>query len=359
MVLTAPPTALWAIPVSDLAGVARHAVDIARAGIPGWRLVFLTPPGDLPRELRGVGAAVLEAPFGPEHGLRASAGALRHAVAKARPDVVHTHLAYADLVAAGALGRGRPALVTTEHGIARADSVYHQSAAKSRVMAAAHTVRLRRFDAAIAVSEATADAMREKWHVRKPITVIPNGVDHVDSPLSAQPAAQTRLRVLSLARLAPEKRLDALVDGFAELARSHPEATLTLAGAGPLEAELRRQIEALGIGDRVSFPGFVDAEEAMAEHDVLAMLSVWENCSYALLDAAAAGLGVVASPVGGNPEILPSCCLVEPSDSRRVAEALAQQGLKPDLRPGLRSWPTVAQMGERIATVYADVRTRS
>src|SRR5688500_19149901 len=109
MVLTAPPTALWAIPVSDLAGVARHALDVARAGIPGWRLIFLTPPGDLPRELREAGAAVLEAPFGPHHGARASAGALRHAVDKARPEVVHTHLAYADLVAAGALGRTRPA----------------------------------------------------------------------------------------------------------------------------------------------------------------------------------------------------------------------------------------------------------
>ncbi|MEO5664391.1 MAG: glycosyltransferase family 4 protein [Nocardioides sp.] len=381
MVLTAPPTALWAIPVSDLAGVARHAVDVARAGIPGWRLVFLTPPGDLPRELRALGAAVLEAPFGPEHGLRASAGALRHAVAKARPQVVHTHLAYADLVAAGALVGKRPALVTTEHGIARADSVYHQSAAKARVMAAAHTARLRRFDAAIAVSDATADAMREKWHVRGPITVIPNGVDPVAgnsgfrdgrfatsstsegdghrATSSTAATAVSGLRVLSLARLAPEKRLDALIDGFAELARSHPEATLTLAGRGEEEGALRAQVERLGLADRVSLPGFVDAEAAMAEHDVLAMLSLWENCSYALLDAAAAGLGVVASPVGGNPEILPSSCLVEPSDSRRVAEALTQQGLKPELRPGLKGWPTVAQMGERIATVYADVRTRS
>jgi glycogen(starch) synthase len=346
MVLTAPPTALWAVPVSDLAGVARHVLDVARAGVPGWRLMFLTPPG----------AAVLEAPFGPEHGLSASVGALRHAVAKARPQVVHTHLAYADLVAAGALGRTRPALVTTEHGIARADSVYHQSAAKARVMAAAHSVRLRRVDAVIAVSYATADAMREKWHPRQPITVIPNGVDPVAQPAAGTTAAG--LRVLSLARLAPEKRLDALVDGFAELSASHPEATMTLAGTGPLEADLRRQIDLLGLGERVRLPGFVDPDAAMAEHDVLAMLSVWENCSYALLDAAAAGLGVVAGRVGGNPEILPSECLVEPTDAGAVAAALVRQGLKPELRPGLVSWPTVAQMGERIAGVYAALRTR-
>jgi glycosyltransferase involved in cell wall biosynthesis len=106
-------------------------------------------------------------------------------------------------------------------------------------------------------------------------------------------------------------------------------------------------------------PGFVDPESAMAQHDVLAMLSVWENCSYSLLDAAGAGLGVVASRVGGNPEILPSACLVEPTDVLEVADALARQGLRPELRPGLTSWPTVAEMGERIAGVYADLRTRA
>ena len=104
-------------------------------------------------------------------------------------------------------------------------------------MAAVHTARLRRFDAAIAVSRATADAMREKWHPRLPVTVIPNGVDAVAAPTPRAPG----LRILSLARLAPEKRLPALVDGFAELHRAHPEATLTLAGTGPEEAALRRR----------------------------------------------------------------------------------------------------------------------
>jgi glycosyltransferase involved in cell wall biosynthesis len=221
-------------------------------------------------------------------------------------------------------------------------------------MAAAHAARLRRFDAAIAVSRATADAMQAKWRSRTPTTVIPNGIDR--GGRVAPP--EVGLRVLSLARLAPEKRLDALVDGFAALALARPDATLTLAGTGPLEADLRHQIGTLGLGQRVSLPGFVDPEAAMAEHDVLAMLSVWENCSYALLDAAAAGLGVVASPVGGNPEMLPSACLVEPTDSRGVADALARQGLIPELRPGLTDWPTVAQMVERIAEAYATVRTR-
>lgn len=346
MVLS-PPTALWVVPVSDLAGVARHVLDVARAGLPGWRLVVLAPPGELPRRLREIGAEVVEGPFGPDHGLRASVATLRDVVRRERPAVVHSHLSYADIVAALAVGRG-PRLVTTEHGIARDDVVYHRSGAKARAMAVVHTARLRRFDAVIAVSRATADAMVEKWHPRREVVVIRNGVDPVGP---ASPSSG--LRVLSLARLSPEKRLPALVDGFAELFRTHPDARLTLAGTGPEEAALRTQVARLGLAGAVSMPGFVDPEQAMEQHDVLAMLSVWENCSYALLDAAGRGMGVVASGVGGNPEILPAASLVDAEDPAAVAAALRAQGLDTTARPGLAEWPSVDDMCGQIVGTYA------
>lgn len=345
---SAPPTALWVVPVSDLAGVARHVLDVARAGIPGWRLAVLAPPGPLADRLRGWDAEVHEGAFGPDHGLRASVATLRHVVRRVRPGLVHSHLAYADIVVALAAGRG-PRLVTTEHGIARDDVVYHHSSARTRAMSAVHTARLRRFDAAIAVSRATAAAMVDKWRPRTPVTVIRNGVE----PLAPRPPRAPGLRVLSLARLAPEKRLPALIDAFAVLHRDHPEARLTLAGTGPEEPALSAQVDRLGLRDAVSLPGFVDPEPAMAEHDVLAMLSVWENCSYALLDAAARGMGVVASDVGGNPEILPPPSLVTAGDATAVAAALAGQGLDLTARPSLGDWPTVEDMCARIASTYA------
>ncbi|GAA5108115.1 glycosyltransferase family 4 protein [Alloalcanivorax gelatiniphagus] len=352
MVLT-PPTALWVVPVSDLAGVARHVLDVARSGIPGWRLVVLTPPGALPERLRALDAHVVEGAFGPAHGLRASVATLRDVVRRERPDVVHSHLSYADIVVALAAGR-RPHLVTTEHGIARDDLVYHRSHARSRFMSRVHRTRLRRFDAVIAVSDATRAAMREKWRPRREVVVVHNGVDTPASPAPREPG----LRILSLARLSPEKRLPALVDGFAELRRSHPEATLTLAGTGAEEDALRAQVERLGLDGSVTMPGFLDPNRAMAEHDVLAMLSVWENCSYALLDAAARGMGVVASDVGGNPEMLPRRSLVRADDTHAVAAALAAQGLDLVARPGLPEWPTVGDMCARIAETYDEVAVR-
>ncbi|WP_244256144.1 glycosyltransferase [Rathayibacter sp. VKM Ac-2760] len=300
-------------------------------------------------------------PAAPRAGLGGDDRALRHgrrpaasartlaATARAlRPAIVHSHLAHADLVSAATpLPRGVRRL-TTEHGIAGPDAVYHRSGAQARAMALAHRARLRRFDGAIAVSQATRRAMLQKWHPVLPVDVVLNGVEAPATVPRERPAGS--LRVLSLSRLAPEKRIDALLDAFAVLRRQVPGATLTVAGEGALGAGLRAQAAALGLGDAVAFPGFVDPERALAAADVVAQLSVWENCSYTLLDAVARGIGVVATPVGGNPEILDRRSLVDAADPAAVARALRQQGEEPAAAASPRS---VARMCADIADVYA------
>lgn len=345
-------TALWVVPVGGIGGVARHVLDVVRAGIPGWRIVVLTPAGPLSDRLHELGVPTLVEQFGPEAGLSASRQALSHAVTRLRPDVVHTHLAFADVTAAS-ISPGRAALVSTEHGIAANDRVYHRSAARSAAAAAVHRARLARFDALIAVSQATALAMQDKWHPRQPITVLPNGVDrHPEEDATAGNRA-SGLRITSLARLAPEKGLPELLDAFAVVLADHPEARLTVAGEGPLQEDLVRRSLVLGIDRAVEFPGFVDATAQLARTDVLAQLSVWENCSYSLLDAVVAGAGVVATPVGGNPEILPERCLIGRDDPEAVAAVLVDQGLRPDYRPALRpTWPSCTDMTARLADIY-------
>ncbi|MGB7961722.1 MAG: glycosyltransferase family 4 protein [Propionicimonas sp.] len=344
------PIALWVIPVPDLGGVARHALDVAETGIPGWKLVFLCPPGPLAEALRHRGAAVLVADLGPQAGLPASLRSLRRTVRTLRPAVVHTHLAYADI--AGALAtRGLPVtLVSTEHGIADDDAVYHGSAARSKAMALAHRARIHAFDRLIAVSEATKAAMQTKWGPRQEIKVIRNGVD-AGGPVTREPGGP--LRVASLSRLSPEKRIDRLLDAFALVVAEQPDARLTVAGTGPLLADLKAQTVRLGIGEAVSFPGFVDASALLAANDVIVQLSVWENCSYTLLDACAAGLGVVATSVGGNPEILPPRCVVAAEDAQGVCAAVLSQGLDPTQRPTLPpGWPTRLAMADMLAATY-------
>lgn len=342
-------TALWVLPVSDLGGVARHVLDVVTSGLPGYRIVVLLPEGAFADLLRSRSAAVLTTSFGQDVGLLTSVRTLRATIRTLRPDVVHSHLAWADLVVA--LGRpavGGPKVVTTEHGIARDDLVYHGSPMKARLRSTVHHLRLRRFDAAIAVSGSTRAVMQEKWHPTVPVVVIPNGVDPV---LDTRPAPG--MRVATISRLAPEKRLDAVLRAFAQVRVVRPEATLVVAGAGPLADELRALATDLGIDDAVSFPGHVDATELMERSDVLAQLSVWENASYSLLDACVRRLGVVASPVGGNPEILPGRCLVDPTDPAEVAARIVEQGSVVERRPELPDiWPTVSEMCAGIVAVY-------
>lgn len=342
------PIALWVTPVSNLAGVARHILDVARVGIPGWRLVVTAPEGPLLDRLRELGCPVIPLPV-EGASTATSVAALRHTLLRLRPAIAHSHLAKADILLAMA-SVGLPVkLVTTEHHIPPDRFMFHTSLPAAVAMESVHRLRLTRFAHAIAVSGSTKRDMLTYWHTKTPITVILNGVDR---PVDA-PARTSGLRLLSLTRLSPEKNLDMTLRVFARILESHPEATLTLAGKGDDEARLRRAAASLGVADQVVFPGFMDAAEAMASHDVLLQPSKSDNCSYTLLDAVAQGLGVAASPIGGNPEILPAHCIADLDDEAGMARIAIEQGLDLGRRPTLPvTVPTVAGMARGISDIY-------
>jgi glycogen synthase len=353
----APPIALWVVPVGDVAGVGRHVLDVAEVGVPGHQLVVLCPAGPLAERLRAIGATVQTGAVGPEHGIPASVAAVRRTVRDLQPAITHSHLSWADVIAAVATVGSPTALVTTEHGIAVDDLVYHGTVWRSRLKALAHTARLRRADAVIAVADSTASSVRAKWHPSRstPVRVIRNGVD----PLPERPGRGPGLHVVSIARLAPEKRIDHLLWAFALLRAEHPQARLTVAGTGPEEAALRDLAADHRLSSSTTFVGHVDPAPLLDAADVLVQLSVWENCSYSLLDALVHGVGVVATPVGGNPEILPGSAMVAHDDHAGVARLVARQGLDPATRPTLPAgWPDRARMCAEIAEVYRAVGRR-
>ena len=361
MVLNSPssgvlPTALWVVPVADLGGVARHVLDVAKVGLPGWNLAVVCPEGALADRLRTLGTRVISGRFGSDAGFIASAGLLRSAIQRTKPAVVHSHLSYADVICAWVLAaKPNLLLVTTEHGIAADDLVYHGSALRSRLKARLHQVRLRRADVLIAVSEATRRAMIAKWHPVRAIQVIPNGVAATAnlSWATVREGASNGPHILSLSRLSPEKGIPVLFAVFATIKQTHNDATLTIAGTGPQKDDLVALVRRLGLEEAVTFVGFVDPQVAMRSADVLVQLSVWENCSYTILDAIAERLGVVATPVGGNPEILPPQCLVVSHDTEAIEKTIMDQAANVDRRPNLPAgWPDVSAMVQKIVGCY-------
>ena len=342
------PIALWVTPVSNLAGVARHILDVVRVGVPGWRLVVTAPEGPLLERLRAMECPVIPLPV-EGVSTATTVAALRHTLKRLRPQIAHSHLAKADiLLAMASVGLPIP-LVTTEHHIPPDRFMFHTTLPAAMAMETVHRLRLTRFSHAIAVSASTKRDMLKYWRTKTPITVILNGVDRPE----AMPARQPGLRMLSLTRLSPEKNLDMTLRVFRLVLKEHPDATLTIAGTGDDERRLRLIADELGLGDRVEFPGFVDAEVAMASHDVLLQPSKSDNCSYTLLDAVAKGMGVAASPIGGNPEILPAHCIARLDDDAGMARIAIEQGRNLGRRPALSdAVPAVAGMARRISDVY-------
>lgn len=349
------PVALWVCPVGEFAGVARHITDVARVGLPGYRLVVTAPEGPLLDRLFELRCPTV--PLAVEGvSTPRTVRALRETVRRLRPALVHSHLAKADFLVTMATAGMPVPLVSTEHHIPEDPLTFHGSRAKSAGRRAAHHARIRRFDQLIAVSESTRRDMLRQWRPSAPVTVIRNGVDR----LAPQQDPATGLRVLSLSRLSPEKNLATTLRVFAEVRRRHPAATLTVAGQGSERAALEQLARQLQIHDATTFPGFVDAEQAMAGHDVLLQPSRADNLSYTLLDAVNRGMGVVASDIGGNPEILPPRCLAGPDDVDALAAAVVEQGEQPELRPALpTNIPDVAGMAEQIVRTYERFHPRS
>lgn len=347
--MTSKRTALIVSPVSNLAGVARHIIDLSRVGVPEWELVVTAPEGPLLDELRRQGTHVVPLALDTMN-VFAAARALRTLIRRLRPKVVHSHLARADILTALATPGLPVVLVTTEHHIPPDRFMFHSSRPAAIAMETVHHLRLRRVAEAMAVSSSTARDMRKWWRTSVPITVVLNGVDRADEQERRAPG----LRFLSLTRLSPEKNVQATLRGFAQVLEQRPEARLTIAGDGPEGPALRAEAERLDLRDAICFAGFVDPVKAMSEHDVIVQPSLSDNFSYTLLDAVVAGMGVVASPIGGNPEMLPPQCIVPIGDDAELARTMLEQGLDTDERPELPpEVPTVAGMAAQVAGVYA------
>ncbi len=117
------------------------------------------------------------------------------------------------------------------------------------------------------------------------------------------------------------KGVDVLIDALA-LCNKERGTTAVLAGDGPDLGGFEKQVNALGLADRVSFPGRMAARQALARGRLLVMPSRAESFPYVVLEACAAGKPLLASDVGGIPEVLDKAQLVPPGDARVLAARL-------------------------------------
>jgi glycosyltransferase involved in cell wall biosynthesis len=185
----------------------------------------------------------------------------------------------------------------------------------------------RRCEAVVVASSALRDLLVERLGFpRERMHVIPNGVD------PAPAAAGSGELVGTVSMLEPVKGLEVFLEAAAQLAAERPELSFGVFGTGSQDDVLRRRAEALGIAARVEQPGQVPAAEALGRLRVLVSSSYMENSPMSVLEAMAAGVPVVATRVGGVPEIAVdgTAELVTPGAPRELAEAIARLLDDPD-----------------------------
>jgi glycosyltransferase involved in cell wall biosynthesis len=146
----------------------------------------------------------------------------------------------------------------------------------------------------------------------------------------------TRLLIVQVARLSPEKGHAVLFRALSRLPADAPLHVLVLAGEGPERARLARLRDDLGLGDRVRFLGYrSDVGDLLRCADLLVLPSLREAFPMALLEGMAAGLPVIASRVGGVPEMLDDGVegwLVDPGDETSLTRSLAHALRDPEAR---------------------------
>ena len=177
-----------------------------------------------------------------------------------------------------------------------------------------------------------------------PILVMPNAVPdpHPAPRATAGVAPADPVRLVFLGHLSARKGVPELLEALASPALAALPWRATLAGGGPVD-EFRAQAAALGLADRVAFPGWMDqaaASALCAAADILVLPSHAEGLAMSVLEGLAHGLAVVATPVGAHAEVIEpekSGLLTPPGDVAALAAALARVVGDPALRERLRA----------------------
>ena len=317
--------------------VHRLAIGLARRGW-GVTVTTLLPPKNLVQPLLDSGVSI--ECLGMRRGVPNPLALyrLRQVVNAHSPQIVHSHVVHANLLArATRLFARMPVLVTSAHSMIEC----------GRSLEIAYRLTDRLGDLTTNVSQAAVDRYVQRGITpANRITFVPNGVD----TLRFRPDAAQRQRWreelqlnghfvwLAVGRLAPEKNLANMLDAFARIGGT--DSILLLAGRGPMDAELRQRATDLGLNGRVRFLGArSDVPALMNCADAYVLSSDWEGMPLVLQESSASGLPAVATDVGGNREVIldgQTGLLVPPRDSAALADATRRvMAMSPDQR---REW---------------------
>jgi glycosyltransferase involved in cell wall biosynthesis len=359
------PRVLQVVLTLSPGGTERLVIELARRlhGEMPAAVCCLDDEGAWAAGLRDEGIAVTA--LGRRAGFRPGLGLALAAVARAhRADVLHAHH-YSPFVysAIAKLRQPRLRVIFTEHGRLSDAAPSSKRRLVNRVFATAAS-------GVFAVSGNVREHLLGEGWRPDDVRVIYNGIQI--GPLPA-PAERTRVRadlgagddtmvIGTIARLDPVKDLGTLLDAAARAGRD-TRVQVVVVGDGPVRKDLEARAAALGIAPRVRFLGQRDdARTWLAGCDLYVNSSISEGVSLTILEAMAAGLPVIATKVGGTPEVVNETCgrLVPARDAGGLAAEIVALARDPAGRATLgraarqrvEAEFTIERMVSEYAAVY-------
>ncbi len=284
-------------------------------------------------------------------------------IRRGRYDLVHTHTSKA-----GFLGRwaawaaGVPAILHSSHGTILEG---YFSPAVTWLFATLERLTARISSAIICLTQLEiSQYLRARVGSRSQYTHVYNGIDleRFRPRSSARQSARNRLACgrdtvvyMTVGRLVPVKGYDDLLQAFRTVVERVPQSKLFIIGEGERRARLERQACTLGLEEAVEFLGWrEDVDDLLDACDVFVLSSLNEGLGLVVVEAMAKKLPVVATRVGGVPEVVVegrTGVLVKPSSPNDMAEAMVELGSSPELRSAFGS------AGRRRAEKYFSIES--
>jgi glycosyltransferase involved in cell wall biosynthesis len=372
------PIVCHLIKATRLSGAERHLMillpSLRERGIDARLLMLVEkdkPMDNIMQEAQTLGVPIERILIRRGLGLT-SLGAIRQAIARMQPDILHTHLIHADTLGLLAMPMsGVKHLLTTRHN----DDAFRQHL-PIRLLSGFNWRSVR---AGIAISDSIARFVKEvEFANPNKVQRIHYGLPHVRPSGSEIQSARQKIRTeLNLApdtqligmmsRLTAQKGVSYGLEAMKFIHQTHPQAHLVIAGDGELLGALQARARVLQLEKHTHFLGWrSDASTLLRSLDIFLMPSLWEGFGLALLEAMGARLPAVASAVSALPEIIvhhETGYLVPPRNPEAIAQAVRlllddpllgrYMGLNAEDR--LETYFDVPQMANQTVQLYKQV----
>lgn len=216
-----------------------------------------------------------------------------------KPDVIHTHRYVMQYAIPAAIIAGVKHRVHTVHNVAQKENTNVARKVNYLFYKFAHVIP-------VALSEEVQKTIVEEYHIdSRNIPVIFNGIDLSKCIVKTNYEVNDNFNILHIGRFSEQKNHIGLIEAFSIFVKEHPNTILSLIGDGEKKEEIQQLVKEKGISDHVKFLGIQNNVYSYLNNaDVFILPSIYEGVPMTLIEAMGTGLPIIATAVGGVPDML-------------------------------------------------------